>query len=207
MLVTNGGVFVVTEHALDAIYQALLKRKAGDFLIIIIISCVWVLFVFLNNNLLFWWSAVERWVHLVYFPAGAKLVIVMLFGFRGSVGIFLGSIYNFIDVFPFLPLGSRMMMAGIYAAAPLLVCRVFQSLTGKHYPWKDLRFADVLSLSIGCSMVSSVFLFLGLWGVSGNILSLNSMLSLFFGDLMGIIVFFSAIAILLSIFRRIFNYI
>ena len=170
------------------------KIAIDDLLIIVTTAIVWIIFVFLNNYYLFWWVAAESWAHLIYFPAGLKLVIVMLFGIRGAFGIFIGAIYTFADAFPFLPLGNRVVTAGFYAAAPLVVCRVFQGFTGKHYPWTDLRFLDIINLSVGSSLLSSLVIFICVIAFSSQPSSVFHVLTLFFGDLIGIFVFFFAIA-------------
>jgi hypothetical protein len=182
--------------------ERLSSSLSAEFLIIAAVSVSWIVVVFVNNQILFRWTALDSWLHLIYLAAGYKLLIIMLFGFKGAVGIFVGTIYNFFDIFPFLPSGSILALAALYAAAPLAACHVFESLSGRHYPWTNLRFADLIKLSLLTSTSSSLSLVIGLWIVSGTYFGIQSILYLIIGDLTGILIFFLMIAACIKFFGR-----
>jgi hypothetical protein len=167
---------------------------SATLLIIASVSLSWIAVVFVNNQILFRWTALDSWLHLIYLAAGYKLLIIMLFGFKGAIGIFFGTIYNFVGIFPFLSSGSILALAALYAAAPLAACQVFESLTGRHYPWTKLRFSDILNLSLLASALSSISLVMGLWIISDTDFNIQSILYMIIGDLLGILIFFLLIA-------------
>jgi hypothetical protein len=177
------------------------ESVGAAFLIIPAVALSWIVIVFLNNQILFRWTALDSWVHLIYFPAGFKLIVIMLFGLRGAIGIFAGTIYNFFGIFPFLSPEKIVALAGIYAAAPLAALQVFELLTGRHYPWRDLRFFDIFLLSILTSIASSLSILIGLRILSGQHTDIMSFIYFIFGDLLGIIIFFLLIAAGIKIFN------
>jgi hypothetical protein len=129
--------------------------------------------------------ALDSWVQLIYVPAGYKLIIVLLFGASGALAVFLGSIINFIDNFSFLRLGDVVTMAALYAAAPLATRIIFERMTGKGYPWMDLRFVDILILTLTSAVLSYSAVAVVLGGYREFALTLRHMKYFIIGDLLG----------------------
>jgi hypothetical protein len=58
--------------------------------LVVTIACLYAGAVVVNNNLLFPWLEFDNFRNLLFLPAGLKLFLVMLFGWRAVAGIALG---------------------------------------------------------------------------------------------------------------------
>ena len=178
------------------LYQAVRYDK---IFVILVLAIVWIAVVQINNNYLFSWTTLENWIHFIYFPAGIKLIMIMLFGLIGSARVFVGSLYNFQKIFPHLTTLDIVIISVAYAAVPLAVCRLFEVFTGKHYPWMNLRFSDVAYLSVGSSVTSGLVMAILLWLVAHKKLYCSSIFNFIVGDLNGIVLLFIFLCIMLRI--------
>ena len=102
-------------------------------------ALLWVVVRHLNNDVLFAWAEVAEYRHWVFVPAGVKLVLAMVFGWRGALGVALGISTYLQGALPMLHMGQIAMLAGVLGFAPLLATRIFSRLTGLTRPWFGIQ--------------------------------------------------------------------
>ena len=107
--------------------------------IILISALTWTAARIINNEILFKWTEVADYRHWVFVPAGIKLVLVMLFGWRGALGVMLGLSIYLPHTLPILALPQVLLLAVSLAFAPLVAVHIFSRWTGLVRPWLGLE--------------------------------------------------------------------
>lgn len=92
----------------------------------------------LNNAVLFDWAAAKEYRHWVFVPAGVKLVLAMVFRWRGALGVMLGTCPLLQIDLPMLNLAQIATLAVALGFAPLLATMLFSRWTGLAMPWFGL---------------------------------------------------------------------
>lgn len=167
-------------------------------------ALLWVSFVALNNHMLFNWMSVTNFRHLVFVPAGLKLVMVMALGARASLGIALGTMTYVHSDIPALSPAQALALAMTYAGAPLLVLAVFSRVTGIAKPWLGLSAWHLALIAVAVAVVSSLA-FNGLlagWDVIAGTEVLGASVAMAGGDVAGSFLLFSAALYARSVLRR-----
>jgi hypothetical protein len=101
-------------------------------------ALLWVACVTLNNHTLFEWTELTEFRHLVFVPAGAKIVLIMALGARAALGIWLGSLTFVVSDIPTLSAVQALGLTLAYAGVPLMVITSFSRATGFARPWVGL---------------------------------------------------------------------
>ena len=113
--------------------------------LVIMIACLYSGAVLLNNNLLFPWLEFDNFRNLLFLPAGLKLFLVMLFGWRAVAGIGLGIAAVALGELPQMPprAAGLSTQLGLQAMARLLKVG---------YPWTQLGWGSLsaIALAVGC---------------------------------------------------------
>lgn len=171
--------------------------------LVLLSAVLWVAFWFLNSWL---FSSLDyaAGISLVYFPAGVRLVIVLVFGVWGAIGIALSNPLLFIDVFGQQPVGELLLNAVIAGFVPLLVARSCQWLLGIGTSLENLRPAHLPLLALAVSIVTPLafnimFIAYGLKPASELLANVSAMA---FGDFLGCLIALMAARAALWLMRR-----
>ena len=116
-------------------------------------AVLWALFWFLNS-----WVFSElnyaAGISLIYFPAGVRLLIVLVFGVWGALGIALSNPFLFIHEFGQQTIAEIMLNSVIAGFVPLLVTRACQRLLGLGPSLENLRPMHLPLLALAVSIVT-----------------------------------------------------
>lgn len=80
--------------------------------LVITIACLYAGAVSINNNLIFSWLEFDDFRNLMFLPAGLKLFLVMLFGWRAVAGIAVGIAATALAEFPHVSMASALLLGG-----------------------------------------------------------------------------------------------
>jgi len=94
--------------------------------LVIMIACLYSGAVLLNNNLLFPWLEFDNFRNLLFLPAGLKLFLVMLFGWRAVAGIGLGIAAVALGELPQMPLSSALLLGAAAGLSTQLGLRLWR---------------------------------------------------------------------------------
>lgn len=159
-------------------------------------TLAWVL-AFELNALAFGWTAWATGIGWVFLPAAVRLGAVLLFGWRGALGIGLGSLVTSIAVFP----GPPVLLASIALASALSpvaavwltlghfrVSATLAGLTARH-----LIVCTVLYAAINALSHNLIF-----WQAGALASPLEGLLPMFIGDLLGAFLVLYLVRILIA---------
>jgi hypothetical protein len=144
--------------------------------------CVW-----FNNHLVFEWSSVTDFRHLIFFPAGLKLILLMSLGWRAVPGIAVGSAGHAAADLPDLPMLHLAALCLVYAAAPMAAVSAFGRWAGIVRPWFGLRLVQLLCLVVVTAVVTSIAFntLLIAWGIMESAGCVGSVVAMAGGDVVG----------------------
>ena len=120
-------------------------------------AAIWVASVYLNNEILFVWTQKEEYLHWIFVPAGIKILLVMLLGWRGAFGIVLGTLPRVLEIFPGIGPGMAVLIATGAGLIPLLVLWTFSLSVGIRHPWHNLVWWHLPVLAVFSAFASSAF--------------------------------------------------
>jgi|APCry1669188970_1035186.scaffolds.fasta_scaffold85085_2 hypothetical protein len=162
----------------------------------LLVACVWVFFyhVSVDGTAYFAFNHETFWVFL---PAGVRLVAVILFGWVGVVGLFIGSALT-PDAFAF---GDVLMLSAVSALAPKLAL-----ISGRRLLHLSPTLASLKPFHLGVlALIASSYSALmrvGALHLLGNPQPVFNLLPMFVGDLVGtFLIFYLCLALLWSIGR------
>lgn len=120
--------------------------------LVVSIACLYAGAVQVNNNLLFHWLEFDHFRNLLFLPAGLKLFLVMLFGWRAVAGIALGIAAVALSEFPLMPMSSAFLLGAVAALSTQLTLRLMSRLLRVDYPWIQMSWPSLcaIALSVGC---------------------------------------------------------
>ena len=115
------------------------------------IACLYAGAVLVNNNLLFPWLEFENFRSLLFLPAGLKLFLVMLLGWRAVLGIALGIWAVAMSEFPDMSMLQGAVLGSVVALSTQVALQSCARLLGVGYPWTALgwRSLCVIALAVG----------------------------------------------------------
>ena len=150
-------------------------------------ALLWVTCVTLNNDLFFEWTAVTEFRHLIFVPAGAKLVLVMALGARGAFGIALGTMTFLHSDLPTLSTVQAVACSLAYAGVPLVVLSAFSRVTGLAKPWFGLGTQHLALITVAVAVASSIAFngLLAAWGILSGVEVLPAAVAMAGGDVTG----------------------
>lgn len=127
------------------------------------------------------WSEGVTWFFL---PAALRPLAILLFGLRGAMGLFLGSLLT-MSVFTDAPMERVMSVAAISALAPLIaVTCALRCLTLRHH-LRGLTTLHLLLIVVASSALSVALHNLYYWNTDFHADPFSGMLPMFVGDLLG----------------------
>lgn len=146
-------------------------------------------------------------VSLIFLPAGIRTLAVLVFGFRGAVGVFCGCIFSTIDYMGHLPSLDAFMLLIICAISAFSAYLMMQLVCWWRkigHDLEELQFSDVLFIVFSQGLLSAslhqlVFAKMNLEGVYNNPSTWDTFrlwAAMATGDIVGSMVFMlSAIAL------------
>jgi len=122
------------------------------------IACFYAGCVLINNNLLFFWAQDSSYRYWIYLPAGVRLVLVMLFGWRGLIGLAIAvTAIGFSKLVPEIERMDHAVLAAIVRAGSIwLAFEFYGRVTKIKSPWGALTWAHVPFLALFVSSFSAI---------------------------------------------------
>lgn len=111
-------------------------------------ACLYAGFKLVSNELLVPWLEFDRYRFLVYLPAGMKLVLIMVFGWLGTVGVALGVAAAALNEFQELHFVEGLAYGAASAASTMIGVKVGALLLRIEYPWTNLRAWSLVGLAV-----------------------------------------------------------
>lgn len=149
-----------------------------------LISGAWV-FLYIVNDWLFAYAAVSEFASWIFLPAALRMLAVLLCGWIGVVGLFIGSFITGYYTHDFLNPSMVIVLAGLSAIAPMIaywICARFfglrpdlRGLSAKH-----LIFVSLAVAFVGALMHNVHFAAIGATHAFGHTFT-----TMFVGDLIG----------------------
>ena len=145
------------------------------------------------------WSTGVTWFFL---PAAVRPLAILLYGWRGAVGLFLGSLLT-MSVFTEAPVERALVVAAISALAPLMaVTCVLRCLTLRRH-LRGLTTLHLLMVVVASSALSVSLHNLYYWDAELHASLYSGMLPMFVGDLLGTLFVLYAVRSALRLHGRI----
>lgn len=119
------------------------------------IACLYAGAVLLNNNLLFPWLEFDNFRYLLFLPAGLKLFLVMLFGWRAVLGIALGVSVVALSEFAHMPMAHALLMGAAAALSTKLALELLSRLVRVGYPWTQLSLPSLTVIACGVGLLDA----------------------------------------------------
>ena len=116
------------------------------------IACMYAGAVLINNNLLFPWLEFENFRSLLFLPAGLKLFLVMVLGWRAVLGIALGIWAVAVSEFPHMSMLNGALLGAVAALSTQVALQTVARLLRVGYPWTALGWRSLcaIALAVGC---------------------------------------------------------
>ena len=119
------------------------------------IACMYAGAVLINNNLLFPWLELENFRSLLFLPAGLKLFLVMLLGWRAVLGIALGIMSVALSEFPHMSPLHGLLLGGIAALSTQLTLKLSAGALRVGYPWTSLSWPALCAMALAVGVVDA----------------------------------------------------
>lgn len=111
-------------------------------------ALLWVVARYLNNNVLFEWAEVTEYRHWIFLPAGVKLILALVFGWRGALGVTLGTCTYLQGNLPALAMPQIAMVAVALGFGPLIAVRILRAWTGLASPWFGMEARHLVAVLV-----------------------------------------------------------
>lgn len=166
-------------------FRSLFDRS--DILVVPGCMLLWLIATRLNNEVIFTWSAVTDYRHWIFVPAGIKLVVAMVFRWRGALGVTLGISVDLPEYLPILSMPQTAILAVAHGFAPLAAVGLFSHWTGLRMPWHGLQGHHLPGLALlSASLGTLAFqLLIVAFGIEHWPEALPQMLIMIIGDFVG----------------------
>lgn len=157
------------------------------------------------NAMFFASAAYTTGISLVYFPAGVRLAIVLLFGIWGAIGIAVSNPFLFLSTFGEQGPGEIVVNSLIAGFVPLLVARGVQRALGVDHSLSNLRplHLPLLALAVSIATPLALNLQFAAQGLKPVGEMWSNMSAMMLGDFLGCMVALVAVRLLIPVWRRI----
>lgn len=177
-----------------------MERSLKAILVVGAVALLW-LTVFRFNILLFSNTALSERIHWIFLPAAFRIIAVLIYGWRGAVGLMLGAYLtlphaNPDDVF------YEILLSISSGVAPLIAVLLCQRLFTIRNDLSGLNAWHVIALSISCAFANSIVLNLLMWAMGKQQNGVSAVWAIFVGDVLGAAIVIGAIALVLDIALR-----
>ena len=161
---------------------------------VLLVACAWMFFYHVSIDGLAYFSFNHE-TFWIFLPAGIRLVAVILFGWVGVVGLFIGSVLTPDDV----PFSHVLLLSAVSALAPQLALLLGRRLLHLSATLASLNPMHLAVLTVMASSVNAL-LRVGILNCLGNSQPVFNLLPMFVGDLVGtFMIFYLCLALLWGI--------
>ncbi len=125
-----------------------------NYIIIIFVALIWILFVQINTYLLsnFALSEIVDWIFL---PSGFRLVSVIIFDYLGAFGLFLGALYTYYN--NNIQIGSPVILALLTSISPMIAVAISKYLFNIDSLFNKLTAETLLLTALIATSIDSIF--------------------------------------------------
>lgn len=153
---------------------------------LLVVATVWVS-LYLVNDWLFQFVAVSEYISWVFLPAAVRMLAVLLTGWVGVAGLFVGSLITGFYGFGDSSLGQVVVLAGLSALAPMLAFIVCANFLGLRADLQGLSAMQLVMLSLVCAAFTSGLHSVHLYAFGTVEAFVDAFVPMFVGDLLGTI--------------------
>jgi hypothetical protein len=163
-----------------------------------IITCAWCSTYYLNEWLFSQFILVEGFISWVFLPAAIRVLAVLLAGWVGVVGLFLGSIVTFMFVTGYEPVAIHILvLATISSVAPMLALLTCAKYLNIQNSLKGLSASNLFVVCVVSAMFSVLPFNVSYYFFGFSINILDGIGPMFIGDFLGMLIVLYLIRFLL----------
>lgn len=151
---------------------------------LVLISGAWV-FLYILNDWLFDHVAISQYVSWVFLPAALRMLAVLLCGWTGVLGLFIGSFITGYYTHQFGDPSMVIVLAGLSALAPMVAYLLCARLFGLRADLHGLTAKHLIILSVAVALVGSVMHSLHFSTIGATDAFGDTFVAMFVGDLIG----------------------
>jgi hypothetical protein len=151
---------------------------------VLLVACTWVMFYHISIDLMAYFAFNDE-TFWVFLPAGIRLMAVVLFGWVGVVGLFIGNVLTPDDV----PFTHVLLLSAVSALSPKLALISGRRLLHLSPTLISLKPIHLLVLALLASCYNALMR-VGLMHFMGNAQHVFNLLPMFVGDLVGTFIIF-----------------
>ena len=149
----------------------------------LIAGCWIVLYVL--NDWLFDHIAISQYASWIFLPAALRMLAVLLCGWTGVLGLFIGSLVTAYYTHDFNDPGMVIVLAGLSALAPMVAYIACARLFGLRADLRGLSASHLITLSVTVALVGSVLHNLHFMMIGATHAFSHTFMTMFVGDLIG----------------------
>ncbi len=148
------------------------------------------------NDWLFSQVKVSNHVSWIFLPAAVRMISVLMFGWAGVLGLFIGSVFVIPDVFQAEPVHA-LSLACLSSVPSLLAARFVQHATGVGDDLAGMTGKHLLVFGLAGGLANSLVHTVYFAGYHGNLEPVHGFVPMFVGDTIGTLLMLYAGAIAL----------
>lgn len=130
--------------------------------LIVTLACLYTGAVEFNNQILFSGSQIGAFRNWVFLPAGLKLLLLMLFGWRAALALSLSIATIVLSEVHTVPLLIAISTGAFGGLVPYLGFMLLSKILRLTYPWNGLNFKDIVIISVLIGMLEALIQRVGL---------------------------------------------
>ena len=130
--------------------------------LIVTLACLYTGAVEFNNQILFSGSQIGAFRNWVFLPAGLKLLLLMLFGWRAALALSLSIATIVLSEVHTVPLLIAILTGAFGGLVPYLGFMLLSKILRLTYPWNGLNFKDIVIISVLIGMLEALIQRVGL---------------------------------------------
>lgn len=130
--------------------------------LIVTLACLYTGAVEFNNQILFSGSQIGAFRNWVFLPAGLKLLLLMLFGWRAALALSLSIATIVLSEVHTVPLLIAISTGAFGGLVPYLGFILLSKMLRLTYPWNGLNFKDIVIISVLIGMLEALIQRVGL---------------------------------------------
>jgi hypothetical protein len=130
--------------------------------LIVALACLYTGAVQFNNQVLFAGSQIGAFRNWVFLPAGLKLLLLMLFGWRAALALSLSIATIVLSEVHTMPVIVGILIGAFGGLTPYLAFTLLSKLLRLTYPWTGMNFKDVVIISVLIGIIEALVQRVGL---------------------------------------------
>ena len=151
---------------------------------LVCIAGFWV-FLYILNDWLFSNAAISQYASWIFLPAALRMLAVLLCGWTGVLGLFIGSFITGYYTHNFTDPSMVIVLAGLSALSPMVAYIVCARLFGLRSDLQGLSASQLVTLSVVVALVGSTLHNLHFVAIGATNAFSDTFIAMFVGDLIG----------------------